>query len=330
MSKKSDHAPVRKESLAAASLGQVTDPIPEDDVDNRPPRSISFPLEGRQAPSLGHVLRRAELPGALCPPPQRPPVSHGLAVPINPGQQAFREAPAPSSMSAAPFQSIPTSYASLSTPAVPTLPAAETRYEDPLGSWPKPPASVTPQPGGVMPHTAALWPSTTQSEPAALSAKTDEPSESVRVSGPFLSSSHAVNPGIGICPAQSATPLSFSRGGATAVPDTLSEYFQFGASNIIEHNGPPNLQGEGYAGMSQAADVTSAAASGMAVVREPLARPARNELEEEFGDLSTLDVKYIEAAVGQEDEDVAPLRACCSFLDLAGEGVTVGEMPLSW
>ena len=53
-----------------------------------------------------------------------------------------------------------------------------------------------------------------------------------------------------------------------------------------------------------------------------------------FGDFNGLGVDDLDAVVGGEDDDeddtAAPLRSCCSFLDLPAEGMVVGDMPLSW
>lgn len=60
----------------------------------------------------------------------------------------------------------------------------------------------------------------------------------------------------------------------------------------------------------------------------------KDEGEAVFGDFNALGVEDLKVAVGgdgdDDDDAAAPLRSCCSFLDLPAEGMVVGDMPLSW
>lgn len=61
---------------------------------------------------------------------------------------------------------------------------------------------------------------------------------------------------------------------------------------------------------------------------QPVITPEKERVDASFGDFNALSLEDLKAAVGvDEDDAAAPLRSCCSFLDLPD---VVGEMPLSW
>lgn len=142
----------------------------------------------------------------------------------------------------------------------------------------------------------------------------------------------------GAAPPETAT--DFSRASSEAMPDpSLSQLFAFDLSAIMEdmHEHPKSNVPRGSES-SAFVDPGSTAGSGGNVVPTVAAAPTMQQeigkveskdVRDELGDLSTL-AENNESGATEANDSAAPLRSCCSFLDLPGEGMVVGDMPLSW
>lgn len=135
------------------------------------------------------------------------------------------------------------------------------------------------------------------------------------------------------------TGSSFPRVPCEAMPDSsISQLFAFGLGAIMEGTGE-NAERE----QQRCSADSSSADAALSATGEQLVAPTATEepnveainkahnddVHDELGDLNPLTVNNLDGKEG-EDEAAAPLRSCCSFLDLPGEGMVLGDMPLSW
>lgn len=129
-----------------------------------------------------------------------------------------------------------------------------------------------------------------------------------------------------------------SGGAVASLP--LSHWFEYGLNTIVAQGGagmegsnvcvtqPPSSPGRPSFGAS----VMPSAPPVDTTLCESAVEGVKDEGEVVFGDFNALGVEDLKVAVGgnADDDAAAPLRSCCSFLDLPAEGMVVGDMPLSW
>lgn len=139
--------------------------------------------------------------------------------------------------------------------------------------------------------------------------------------------------------ALSETGTGFPRASCAGMPDPpLSQLFAFGLSAIMENTGENTEREQQRCSVEPSSVGAALSATGEELVApsatvEPniaaIGKAQNEDAQDELGDLNPLDVNNLEGKEG-EDEAAAPLRSCCSFLDLPGEGMVLGDMPLSW
>lgn len=133
------------------------------------------------------------------------------------------------------------------------------------------------------------------------------------------------------------TATDFSCASSEVMPDpSLSQLFAFDLSAIMEdiHDHPKTNVPRGSE-LSVFVDPGSTRVNEGNVVpavptmKQEIGKVESKDVRDELGDLTPL-AKNNEGEVTEVNDSAAPLRSCCSFLDLPGEGMVVGDMPLSW
>lgn len=186
-----------------------------------------------------------------------------------------------------------------------------------------------------------MWPSTV---PVALTTtssavKREQLAERAPSAGSCIDYSIEAGSGASAPVAPSTIAAVFGRMPCENLPAAprVSPFFAFGANAIMGYPVAVVEQGQaGAAGIGGQLKDEVEGAGGAAVGDDMVKTEHTGDVqqEEDMGDLSTLDVNDLQAVVGGMDKEdtteAAPLRSCCSFLDLPGEGMVVGDMPLSW
>lgn len=126
-------------------------------------------------------------------------------------------------------------------------------------------------------------------------------------------------------------------GGAVAPPPLL-QWFEYGLNTIVAQGGA-GVDGSQMC-VNQPPASSGRPSYGAGLMQSTLGESAvggmKDEGEAVFGDFNALGVEDLKVAVGGDGggdgdgDTAAPLRSCCSFLDLPAEGMVVGDMPLSW
>lgn len=205
---------------------------------------------------------------------------------------------------------------------------------------------------GVMNHSGMVrgWPSNSVGEATVMPVKQEAEVERL----PCLSSAmyqHLIDRpascaiggggGVNIAPFDGTTVPSASFPGSSSCGDfeqaPLGQYFTPGLNTAAAMQqetvrmSPELTSIEQACGIPNPAPGTDMVLSARSVdfpAAQPIITPEKERVGASFGDFSALSLEDLRAAVGGEEEDAAaPLRSCCSFLDLPE---VVGENPLSW
>lgn len=199
-------------------------------------------------------------------------------------------------------------------------------YEDCL-KWSRTTAQVSSSTCGTLPVRGTLW-SPTVAPMHAVKGGQLESHAPIQVTLPGPANTSGVEPHY---TSAHANPVHmFPRHSSSSVAQHLAGFFPMCSSGMVSEDGGNHGQQSDCPTPMQVGAVASVSMDMSGTSGGHAMKTETNGLGEDLGDLSTLDVKDLQAAVGGEDDEAAPLRSCCSFLDLPGDGMVVGDMPLTW